>query len=278
MHSPSDSVRRVPVRRVTRSGRIAAEDLVAVEEPLEVRLHGSPFAVIMRTPGADRELAAGFLLGEGVIASPDDLGAVEHCRHPSQPDRHNVVDVFLTAAARAGVERHLAERRNVSTTSSCGLCGRVTIESLERRLVPLAVEWAVAAADVARLPEWLRARQRLFDETGGLHAAGLFHAGGECLAFAEDVGRHNAVDKVVGRMLMDDRLPAGTAVLAVSGRSSYEIVQKAWSAGVPVACAVSAPSSLAIDLAQAAGITLIGFARDGRFTVYAHASRIVTDV
>ncbi len=270
----SESVRRVPVRRVSRVGRTGGEDAVAVEEPLEVRLHGSPFAVIMRTPGADRELAAGFLHAEGVITSPDDIGAVEHCRHPSQPELHNVVDVFVTAAARARVQRHLRERRNVTATSSCGLCGRVTIESLERRAAPLAVEWKLPPAVAGLMPQWLRARQRLFDDTGGLHAAGLFETGGECLAFAEDVGRHNAVDKVVGRMLMDERLPADRAVLAVSGRSSYEIVQKAWIAGVPVVCAVSAPSSLAIDLATAAGITLIGFARDGGFNVYAHAARL----
>jgi FdhD protein len=270
----SEGVRRVPVRRVNQAGPSVAHDVVAVEEPLEVRLHGVPFAVIMRTPGADRELAAGFLLAEGVVRSADDIGAIEHCRHPNQPDRHNVVDVFVTAAARPSIERHLAERRNVTATSSCGLCGRVTIESLGRRLAPLRTAWILSPAEAIRMPERLRDRQRLFDDTGGLHAAGLFEPGGRCLAFAEDIGRHNAVDKVIGRLLLEERLPVATAVLAVSGRSSYEIVQKAWVAGVPAVCAVSAPSSLAIDLAEAAGITLIGFARDGRFNVYAHAARL----
>lgn len=270
----SESVRRVPVRRVSRGRRASGEDAVAVEEPLEVRLHGTSFAVIMRTPGADRDLAAGFLLAEGVITSAADIGAVEHCRHPAHPELHNVVDVFVTAAARPAVERHLRERRNVPASSSCGLCGRVTIESLECRAAPLSIEWRLAQAAAGRMPEWLRARQRLFEDTGGLHAAGLFQPDGECLAFAEDVGRHNAVDKVVGRMLMEERLPASRAALAVSGRTSFEIVQKAWIAGVPVVCAVSAPSSLAIDLAATAGITLIGFARDGGFNVYAHGERL----
>jgi FdhD protein len=259
---------------VSRDGGTYAEDAVAVEEPLEVRLHGTPFAVIMRTPGADRELAAGFLFAEGVVTSASEIGAVEHCRHPRHPELHNVVDVFVIAAARPAVERHLRERRNVPATSSCGLCGRVTIESLERRAAPLPIDWRLDPAAAGRMPASLRARQRLFEDTGGLHAAGLFGPDGSCLAFAEDVGRHNAVDKVIGQMLMDDRLPASGAALAVSGRSSFEIVQKAWIAGVPVVCAVSAPSSLAIDLATTAGITLIGFARHGGFNVYAHGERL----
>jgi len=262
---------------VVRTGRgrdAPALDPVAIEEPLEVRLHGTPFAVIMRTPGADRELAAGFLLAEGVIASGADLGAVEHCRHPGHPELHNVVNVFVTAAARPALDRHLAERRLVVTGSSCGLCGRVTIESLSRRAAPVPLAWTMTPDAVRRLPDWLRARQEMFDATGGLHGAGLFDAGGACLGFAEDVGRHNAVDKVIGGLLLDDGLPACRAALAVSGRVSFEIVQKAWIAGVPLVCAVSAPSSLAIDLAETAGITLVAFARAGGFNVYTHGARV----
>ena len=229
----------MPVTRVGRDAATAAtdgrpEDIVAVEEPLEVRLHGKPFAVIMRTPGCDRDLAAGFLLSEGVLTSSADLGAVEHCRHPHHPEVHNIVDVFLVGEARRTVDRHLQERRNVLANSSCGLCGRVTIESLEKMSRTdwiFLVHRANRGGSAAGL---LRAEQRLFDETGGLHAAGLFSADGRPLTFAEDVGRHNAVDKVIGRMLLEDQLPLGDAVLAVSGRTSFEIVQKAWIAGIGV--------------------------------------------
>lgn len=270
----SEGLRHVPVIRVGRQHDAGAEDAVAIEEPLEIRLHGTPFAVIMRTPGSDRELAAGFLLSEGVLSTSEELGAVEHCQHPQHPEHHNVVDAFLLGVARSQVRRHIEARRNVIGNSSCGLCGRVTIESLARDLRPIAAGWTIAAATAAALPGSLRSRQQLFERTGGLHAAGLFSPSGELLAFAEDVGRHNAVDKVVGRMLLDDRLPLADAVLAVSGRTSFEIVQKAWIGGVPVVCAVSAPSSLAIDLATTAGITLLGFARDGGFNIYAHAGRV----
>ena len=249
-------------------------DWIAIEEPLEVRLHGRPFAVVMRTPGADRELAAGFLLAEGVISSSNDLGAVEHCKHPDHPDRHNVVDVFLLGEARRALDQRFEDRRHVVATSSCGVCGRLTIESLRRNLTPLSCGWTLAPSIAASLPVRLRSRQRLFDETGGLHAAGLFTADGTMIGFAEDVGRHNAVDKVVGRMLLDDRLPLGDAVLAVSGRTSFEILQKAWLAGVAIVCAVSAPSSLAVELAESAGITLLGFVRDGGFNIYSHGERV----
>ena len=264
----------MPVRRVGRPAHGEREDTVAVEEPLEVRLHGQAFATIMRTPGDDKDLAAGFLLSEGVISSADDLGAVEHCRHPHHPEYHNIVDVFLTRAAREWMDQHLRERRNVPATSSCGLCGRLTIESLERRLAPLGCAWTIDAAVAGALPESLRARQRLFDKTGGLHAAGLFTLAGDSIGFAEDVGRHNAVDKVIGRMLLASRVPLHDTVLAVSGRTSFEIVQKAWIAGLVLICAVSAPSSLAIDLASAAGITLLGFVRGGGFNIYTHADRV----
>jgi FdhD protein len=264
--------RRVNVVRVGREG--AEHDLAAAEEPLEIRLHGKPFAVIMRTPGADRELAAGFLLSESIIQSADDLGAVEHCRHPDHPDVHNIVDVYLVGQAARSLDEHLNQRRNILTSSSCGLCGRVTIESLCAHAEQLPVRERIRASVAAALPAALRRRQAIFDETGGLHAAGLFTFDGACEGSAEDVGRHNAVDKVIGAKLLDDRMPLTMYALAVSGRTSFEIVQKAWLAGIAVVCAVSAPSSLAIELADQAGITLLGFVRDGGFNMYTHAQRL----
>jgi FdhD protein len=266
--------RQVRVVRVGRSDEGERDDRAAVEEPLEVRLHGKPFAVIMRTPGADRSLAAGFLLSEGIVHNGADIGAVEHCRHPDHPDSFNVVDVYLFGRAAASLDAHLDERRNVLTNSSCGLCGRVTIESLNSRAAFLPVTWTMTTERAWSLPRLLRARQRVFDETGGLHAAGLFRSDGFCEASAEDVGRHNAVDKVIGTMLLEDRVPLNDIALAVSGRASFEIVQKAWLAGVSLVCAVSAPSSLAIDLAQEAGITLLGFARDDGFNIYSYPARL----
>ncbi|MBW8713481.1 MAG: formate dehydrogenase accessory sulfurtransferase FdhD [Acidobacteria bacterium] len=266
--------RRVQVTRIGRGDGKPVEDLAATEEPLEVRLHGKPFSVIMRTPGADRELAAGFLLSEGVIHSHEDLGAVEHCRHPDHPDVHNIVDVYLMGDATARVNEHLEQRRNIMTSSSCGLCGRLTIESLRCQLAPLAADVRIRSDVAAGLPQTLRARQTVFDETGGLHGAGLFALDGTCCGSAEDVGRHNAVDKVIGSMLFQERVPLSEYALAVSGRASFEIIQKAWIGGIPIVCAVSAPSSLAIELADEAGITLLGFVRNGGFNLYTHQQRI----
>lgn len=265
--------------RVIRVRAGAAEtprtDLVATEEPLEIRLHGRPFAVIMRTPGADRELAAGFLFSERVIRSADDLGTIEHCTAADERQPSNVVNVTLTGQAASAVDRVLAERRNVVATSSCGLCGRQTLESLASDVPPLHAGAPIAASTVAALPGQLRAAQTGFDDTGGLHAAGLFTLHGALVDAAEDVGRHNAVDKVVGRMLLRERLPLADHALVVSGRTSFEIVQKALFAGIPVVAAVSAPSSLAVDLAHAFGVTLIGFARGDAFNIYTHESRIL---
>ena len=270
----SDALRPVDVVRVRGAARAAESDVAAAEEPLEVRLHGQPFAVIMRTPGADRELAAGFLLAERVIAGADDLGAIAHCTDPAADHPENVVDVTLTNGSAAALERLLADRRQVTANSSCGMCGRRTIESLAANVTPLRVRWRVSASTIAALPERLRARQAVFDETGGLHAAGLFSRDGVLVDVAEDVGRHNAVDKIVGRMLMREALPLSDFLLCVSGRTSFEIVQKAIFAGVPLVAAVSAPSSLAIDLAEQAGITLCGFVRGPRFNIYSHPRRV----
>src|SRR5262245_18686077 len=218
-----EMVRTFEVVRV-RGGRRGAEmDRAATEEPLEVRLHGRPFAVVMRTPGADRELAAGFLLAEQVIAGADDLGTIEYCTLPGAANAaENVINVTLTDPAR--VERALADRRQVTTNSSCGMCGRRSIESLTATAPRVSAAWTMPAALLLRLPEQLRATQSAFAETGGLHAAGLFTPDAGLVDHAEDVGRHNAVDKVIGRMLMRETLPLSDHLLCVSGRTSFEIV------------------------------------------------------
>lgn len=269
-----EALRSVDVIRVRGRDREAASDRAATEEPLEIQLYDQPFAVIMRTPGADRELASGFLLSEWVIASADDLGTIAHCTDPSATHRENTVNVTLANASAADIERLLAGRRNVTMNSSCGMCGRRTIESLAADVPPVRAAWRVPASAIAALPERLRARQAVFDETGGLHAAGLFAHDGELIDVAEDVGRHNAVDKIVGRGLLREALPLSNHLLCVSGRTSFEIVQKAIVAGIPIVAAVSAPSSLAIELAQAFGVTLIGFIRGDTFNIYAHSERV----
>jgi FdhD protein len=256
--------------RVRRGGRDAsgeADDRVAVESPLEVRLHGEPFSVIMRTPGADRDLTAGFLFTEGIIRSAADLAGV--CILTE-----SVVDVRLSDERARQIPSYLESRRQVATNSSCGMCGRRSLESLEIDEPTLTAHWTVEADVIAGLPGRLRAAQVTFDETGGLHAAGLFSPEGSLDVSAEDVGRHNAVDKIIGRKVYSDELPLDRALLFVSGRSSFEIVQKAFLAGVPFIASVSAPSSLAVDLAERAGITLVGFVREGRFNVYAHGERL----
>jgi FdhD protein len=268
----SSAWRDVSIVRMQDGKASRATDRAATEEPLEIRLHGQPFAVIMRTPGADRELAAGFLLAERVIRNADELGTIEYCM--DRGDNHNVVNVTLAPELGDRIASIVDGRRNVTTNSSCGLCGRRTIESLATDVAPLGATWRVGASTIGQMPAQLRERQAIFDETGGLHAAGLFTHDGQLIDVAEDVGRHNAVDKIVGRRLMRDALPLSSHVLCVSGRTSFEIVQKALFAGIPVVAAVSAPSTLAIDLAQAFGITLVGFVRGGDFTIYAHAERV----
>jgi FdhD protein len=263
------------VVRVRDGDRVDDVDRAAAEEPLEVRLNGRAFAVIMRTPGHDRELTAGFLLSERVIRSADDLGAIEHCRDRVGPDDHPENIVNVTLATCGDVDDLLASRRATTTTSACGLCGRQTIESLKSDVAALRFDGGtVPAHAITAMPERLREVQSTFDVTGGLHAAALFAGDGTLDTVAEDVGRHNAVDKVIGRMLMLDRLPLSNRCLFVSGRTSFEIVQKALFAGIPVVASVSAPSSLAIDLAREAGVTLIGFVRGTTFNVYAHQERI----
>ena len=270
-----DAFRPFDVTRVRGTRRAADIDRAATEEPLEIRLHGRPFAVIMRTPGADRELAAGFLLAERVVRAADDLGTIEHCTDPDADHPENMVNVTLANGSADALDRILADRRQVTTNSSCGLCGRRTIESLRADVPPIAAAWTIAAPTLGGIPETLRAAQTVFDETGGLHAAGLFTPDGRLDVAAEDVGRHNAVDKVIGRMLMREALPLSRHLLFVSGRASFEIVQKALVAGVPIVASVSAPSSLAIELASEMGVTLVGFLRGQSFNIYTRQHRIV---
>ena len=268
-------VRTIEVTRLSAHGRVHVSDLAAAEEPLEIRLHGRRYAVIMRTPGADRALAAGFLLSERVIHSGDDIGAVEHCRHPDRREAHHVVDVFLTGAAAARAAEAVDGVRHLVANSACGVCGRATIDDLRRDLEPIAGAAAIDLDLVRSLTPRLRATQAAFDETGGLHGAAIFAASGELLTSAEDVGRHNAVDKTIGQLLLADASPTEPpAALVVSGRVAFEIVQKAWLARIPVLVAVSAPTTLAIDLAREAGITLIGFARGDSLNIYTHEARI----
>jgi FdhD protein len=271
-----DSSRSVDVVRVHGSERAPQVDRAATEEPLEIRLHGRPFAVVMRTPGADLELAAGFLLAEGVLDGYDALGAIEHCMDPGAEHPENIVNVRLAKLPGDGLDAVLSDRRLVTTNASCGLCGRRTIESLASKAPAIRSAWTIAASDVVQLPDRLRASQAVFAETGGLHAAGLFAPPGRLIESAEDVGRHNAVDKIIGRMLMREELPLSDYVLCVSGRASFEIVQKALVAGVPIVAAVSAPSTLAIDLAREYGVTLVGFARAGSFNIYSRPERITS--
>jgi FdhD protein len=255
-------------------------DAVAVEEPLEIRIDGETIAVTMRTPGADGDLALGFLFSEGMIAGAADVGSAAHCGRPGEEGYGNVVDVRSAAGFRIDPERIMEGRRWSTTSSACGVCGRRSVEGLLARCPPVGASPPLEAAEILRCMARLAELQPVFSRTGGLHAAAAFGDGGVLLVSAEDVGRHNAVDKVVGALLRRGLAgrpgPAATSLLAVSGRTSFEIVQKAATAGIPVVAGVSAPSSLAVELARGAGIALLGFARGDRLNVYTHPGRIVT--
>jgi FdhD protein len=262
----SESVQAIEIVRVDGQSREQTLDRVAVERPLEVRVDGEPFSVVMRTPGDDEHLAVGFLVSEGVLVVPGDLDRIV--------TDVDVVDVRRSAGAAVETASVAAARRQVAMNSSCGMCGRVSLEQVERDGARLEMTWTVDPAVVASLPGRLAANQPAFDETGGLHAAALATPAGDIECSAEDVGRHNAVDKLIGRMWMAGRAPLGGTILVVSGRLSYEIVQKAWIGGIPMIVAVSAPSSMAVDLAVRAGMTIAGFTRNGRFNVYAGHARL----
>ncbi len=275
----SEQVRRnvTPVRVVAVHGDARSEraDALATEEPLEIRVQGpgqeaQRVAVTMRTPGGDFELAAGFLFTEGLVAA-NDVRRVAYCDDlDDEEQRYNVVTVTL--------ERPFdAERlsRNFYATSSCGVCGKASLDDIAVHCDVVPAGFTVDADVLVSLPERLRHAQRVFERTGGLHAAGLFDADGTALSVREDVGRHNAVDKVIGEQLLTGRVPLADRVLQVSGRASFEIVQKAAVAGIPIVCAVSAPSSLAVDAGERLGVTVVGFVRDARCNVYTHADRVL---
>jgi FdhD protein len=271
---------RVTERRRTiriRGGAVSSRsDTLVAEEPLEIRLNGKPLAITMRTPGDDFTLAAGFLVSEGVLGSPADVRNIAYCAGATDDgtNTYNVVDVQLAPGVPVP---DITLERNVYTTSSCGLCGKASLDAVRttaRFPIADAPPVRVEPALLAGLPDRLRAAQRVFDRTGGLHAAALFSEEGELLDIREDVGRHNAVDKLIGRALQDGRLPLSRVILLVSGRASFELAQKAVMAGIPVLAAVSAPSSLAVDLATETGLTLVGFLRGVNMNVYAGDERI----
>lgn len=273
-----------PVRRI-QAGALAplATDAVAIEEPLEIRVAGDAVAITMRTPGADAQLAAGFLFAEGIIHNVDDLGTLSHCGRVGEEGYGNVLDVIPAPGVHFDLERVQATRRGTLTTAACGVCGRRSVDDLLALVAPLEVVERIPRRLVASAPELLRAAQATFSRTGGTHAAALLAADGTTLAVHEDVGRHNAVDKVVGTLLLAARLgnprtpeaaPA-PAVLVVSGRSSFEMVQKAAMARIPVLASVGAATTLAIDLASRAGVTLAAFVRNGTFNLYTHPERLV---
>ena len=268
MHPATTSefhVLRIPSRAVD-------ADLLAVEEPVEIRVNGAPLAVTMRTPGHDAELAAGFCLTEGIIDEPDELERAEAC---TLADYGNVVLITLSGKASERWRNQQTEsRREFYLSSSCGLCGTQTLERIARRIELITQHFCIAPDVLLRMPHIMMESQDTFARTGGLHASALFRANGELQLIREDVGRHNAVDKVIGALLLSGQLPNSGGVLMLSGRISFELVQKAARAGIAIIAAIGAPSSLAVQAAEQFGITLIGFLRAERFNVYSHAHRI----
>jgi FdhD protein len=261
----------VRVRAVDGAASADRPDRLVTEEPLELRVHGprqepQPLAVTMRTPGHDFELAVGFLTTEQLI-EPGAVASVAYCLAGAGEQEYNIV----TVAVRHAV---VIPGRAFTINASCGLCGATTLDDALRDVPPVGAGPSVARSTLVTLPDRLREHQTVFDATGGLHAAGLFTATGELIVLREDVGRHNALDKVIGHLALQDRLPAPDTILAVSGRVSYEIVQKAAVAGIPILCAVSAPSSLAVDAARRVGQTVVGFLRGDRFNIYTHPDRV----
>jgi FdhD protein len=261
------------VVRVDAGHAVARPDTLAVEEPLEIRVNGAPVTVTMRTPGSDFELAQGFLLTEGVIGGRDDVRTIRYCDDRAEPNTYNVLDVTLAAGV---APPDLDVTRNFYTTSSCGVCGKASLDAVRLigRFSPDSDSATVAASTLQAMPGQLRSAQKVFDSTGGLHAAALFGVDGTRLVVREDIGRHNAVDKVVGWALEHGRVPLRGCVLLVSGRASFELTQKAVLAGIPVLAAVSAPSSLAVSLAEESGVTLVAFLREDSMNVYTRPDRI----
>jgi FdhD protein len=271
---------RVPAVRIelTPDGprQVSRPDTLTVEEPMEIRVQGRPLSVTMRTPGDDFDLTIGFLTTEGLISGAGDVATLMHCQDAGEDGlpTYNVVDVVLAAGVPLPA---LSAERNFYTTSSCGVCGKASIDAV-RTISAYDVKSALPQVDPAvlgLLPDALREHQKVFDRTGGLHAAALFTPSGELLAVREDIGRHNAVDKLVGWAAREGRLPLDQSILMLSGRASFELTQKAAMAGIPVVAAVSAPSHLAVELAEECGLTLVGFLRPPRMTVYSRPDRLV---
>jgi FdhD protein len=271
MDTREEAVRSVPILRVEGAGAQRRVDRVSVEEPLEIRVGSETLAVTMRTPGHDFDLAAGWLVSEGIIRRAEELVRLEHCREVRSPEEEgNVIIARTTEPARTDRARRL-----LLTSSSCGLCGKGSIESIHGRFPPVTAGGRLDPETLRALPGALREAQGNFSQTGGLHAAGVFSLEGELLACREDIGRHNAVDKAIGSLFREGRRwPLSDALLLVSGRASFEIVQKALAASIPIVAAVSAPSSLAIELARDSAMTLVGFLRDGGFNVYSGDHRL----
>jgi FdhD protein len=264
---------KTPILRCARDGaRVELNDAVTIEEPLELRVEGRPIAVLMRTPGADRELAAGFLLTEGIIKSAKDLFDITACVSPGEAGKGNAVDAALANPGSLDFEKLT---RHVFTSSSCGVCSKASIDAVIKRRKPIEDDVRIAASVILSLPARLARAQTAFKQTGGLHACALFDATGKLLATREDVGRHNALDKLIGWALLEKRTPLRGHVLLLSGRTSFEMMQKAHAAGIPVVAAISAPTSLAVEFASESGQTLAGFVRGRSMHLYASAERIV---
>lgn len=277
--------RRKVLKLSLEAGPRRREDVLAAEEPLEIRINGTAFSVTMRTPGDDFDLVAGFLVSEGVVWSAGQLDSMRFCAGEDEQGRQT----FNVVEARLAPDVQLPEtslERHVYTSSSCGICGTASIDAVAKSshftydagTSPAASDGRIRLDVLLSLPDRLREQQKLFDRTGGVHAAGLFTLDGTLLCLREDVGRHNAVDKVVGWALREGRLPLRNTVLQVSGRASFELVQKAYLAGIPVLSAVSAPSSLAIELAESVGLTVAGFSRRNSINIYSHPERVAQDV
>jgi FdhD protein len=268
----NNATRRLTIARFA-SGALdsGVAETVVVEEPLEIRVQGKSIAVTMRTPGHDQELGAGFLLTEGVIKHRTDVVEIAHCKVGTE-STGNILNIFLGAGVELDLERL---SRHVFGSSSCGVCGKASIEEVQLQFPPITNRLQVRSDTILALPGRLRTGQRIFEETGGLHGAALFDQNGNLVILREDVGRHNAVDKVIGHQWLAGSPPLDSHVLMVSGRASFEIAQKALAAKIPIIAAISAPSSLAVEFCEESGQTLIGFLRDQSFNIYSHSERVL---
>lgn len=265
---PSSTVR---VQKWSKGSQHSFSDQVATEEPLEIRVNGKSISVTMRTPGHDKELAAGFLYTEGIIRSPEDIVDIVGCQNPKSELDENTINVFLRRGAAFNPSKLT---RHFYTSSSCGVCGKASLEAVRHNFKPVKSKFKIARKVLYTLPDKLRKAQETFEETGGLHASALFDPKGKLIVLREDVGRHNALDKVVGWGLLNKKLPFKNLCLLVSGRVSFEIMQKALAAGIPLVAAIGAPSSLAVSMAQENGQTLVGFLRDKGMNVYSSLARV----